>query len=113
MIIISTTVILVATCVLLERLVKSSLFRIIGVMLIVLFSTVIATNIGMSLGKVDQLNRFSRLLPRVFTVLDQVKGEPESFNEALRVIQVVAGDPVKLDTLDATVAQLEERTGGK
>lgn len=109
MIAIPALLVVIAACVLLEHFVRSSFLRVTGVMLIILVSAVIAFNIGMKLGKTDQLNRFARLLPRVLTVLDQAKQQPESFNEAIRVLQVVTSDPAKLDNLEFTLHQLDER----
>ena len=98
-----------AACVLLELFVKSTPLRIIGVFIIVIASAGIAMNIGMNLGKVEQLNRFARLLPRAFANLDEAKQQPDTFREAIRLLQNVANDPAKLDHFESTVDQLEER----
>jgi len=97
-----------AACVLLERFVKSATVRVIGVLILVIVSAGIAINVGIHLGKVEQLNRFARLLPRAFATLDQHKQQPETLGKAISLLQDVANDPAKLGHIESTIDELEE-----
>lgn len=108
MIAIPAFLVIIVVSVLLERFVKSITIRVIGVLILVIVSAGIAINIGIHLGKIEQLNRFARLLPRAFAILDEHKQQPETLGTSIGLLRGVANDPVKLDRIESTIDELEE-----
>jgi hypothetical protein len=93
----------------LEFYAKSRPLRVIGVFWLMLVCTGIALNVGMTLGKSQQLNRFAFMLPDALTRLDEVKHEPERFNARMRLLKDTARDSQKLDTFETTLNELNQK----
>jgi len=108
MITLFSILIIFGVCISLEFYVKSIIVRITGVLVLVIVAAGIAINVGIHLGKVEQLNRFSRLLPRVFETLDEHRLQPETLARAIVLLRGVANDPFKLDHIEATIEELEK-----
>jgi Flp pilus assembly protein TadB len=99
-------------CTLLEHYVKNAKIRIIGVLIIVIIVAGIAINIGMKLGKSEQLNKFARVFPRALKVLDYSNQRPEIFEDTIKLLLDATSDPAKLDQLESTIDEIE-RAGEK
>ena len=104
---ISVLLVLLATAFLLERFVKSRTARTAAIVLFVIVSFGIGSNIGTKLGKVEQLNQFARLLPRAMMALDPATRTQKELETARAMLQVVVSDPEKLDNLESVMNEIE------
>jgi hypothetical protein len=91
----------------LECFVKAKLVRCLGVFALLIASSILANSIGMNLGKVDQLNRFARLLPRAFVLVESAEKNTDTQISILRILIEETGNPKKLNDLESTLTRIE------
>lgn len=99
---------LIIICVVIEKKIKSASVRTLCMIFIIISSAFLMNTNGMNYGKIDQLNRFARLLPHVFLILGKARSQPKVFDDMIETLLITTRNPEKLDEFEKTVNELEQ-----
>lgn len=102
---ISALVILIASliCLWVECVIITKWIRFPIILVLIYITAAVLFSQGIKMGQLDQLNRFARLLPEIFSLIQDSADDLESQRNVIQHFRDGTSSPTKLDGLEMTI----------